>query len=1338
MSKSQSRVRLALALVAAFAMSAPLGAVAKTGVHGTETTEPNTTARLATYDASNGETTFALSLTPSLDSTMSSVASSDVVIYVDTSASQAGVYRTDSHKAVKAFLQNLNPEDRVKLFAVDLDAVAMTEAFVSPHSDEMQQALDKLALVTPLGSTDMAEFAKSAATVFDVNSKRPRNVVYIGDGISRAAMLGTERFADLVRELVSEKVSVSSFAIGPERDIELLAAFANHTGGNVFIDTDAISSTDDGAAGLSITVRGSVFWPASIQIPDEIQELLPKTIPPLRSDRDTIIIGSLKSRDSFDLSIAGTVNHQSVTMAWSVEPEESNGDFSFLPRLVQKTRGNGGVSLPTVGSAGLREVARVMLSSSRQITQLGAQVLGSAGASTAENTGSNNANSRVQDSDNSNQDGEADPPVATGGVIQDQEAPLPSGFDLDLRQDRPASSDDEGRMLELAPGTSFLDSVRAATDARNQQLESRVNATLQAARAELDVNPQRSIDVLKDMLDLISRTPDLSPQFQLQLTNRLTSALRAAGSRKEEFDANMALRNERLAVVQGNEAVTRALERREQQLKEWMDTFDSLMEEENYNAAGEVIETAYSEAPLLPETNAAEEFAPISRHWDRVWKLRRLRAENALLTLIEMEEASIPFSGNPPIVYPDPEVWRAKVILRKKWQNVRLSGNQAEEDILEALGRRADFDFEDQLFGEVIDRLREDYGLNIQVLVSAEDSGLTSDEPITLKLANISLRAGLRILLDKYDCTYVIKDEVLKIVSKDEAAEMPVTNIYNVADLIAPRQNFGGGGGGGQGGFGGGGQGGGGQGGFGGGGQGGFGGGGGGMFCIQDSLDQPQASIKMSAPAASADLDQDEADEESPLEATVIVDENFDHEASLQKWNQYFSENFADPSEIRGIVRDFTSKGRVDESLHVLQSAIQNGQGKPWMYQALVLALQIKGAEQREIERTVMSAVDMTDNVDDLMYAAVLMSNSNMEKRALKLLQEVAYTYPSRVEPFAIGLQTAQRINDLDGIQWATIGILSQAWPNHRVNVTRAMKAAEAVMIELQRQGNLEQLDAFNQQLTEALYRDCIVKVSWTGDADIDIYVEEPGGTVCSRSTVRTAAGGVMMGDEASSRNNDGEVSEYYVLPKGFSGDYRLIIRKIWGEVTSGKVTVEIQRNYRTAEQTGQRKQVQLDDVGAIVNFTLDKGRRTEFMEDRELQNIVENYRMSQKELAQTIDTYSSYGSRSAVSDYVLSRDGNDAGRNRNHEVMRRPPVTGFQPVITTLPAGTQMSAFAATADRLYVITAPSPLFTDIVSVSTFNFVGGGNGAGGAGGAGGVGGAGGLGGLGGGGGGGLF
>ncbi len=102
----------------------------------------------------------------------------------------------------------------------------------------MRAAKAKLKQRTPLGSTDMIAGLHAALTKFSESSEKPRAVVYIGDGLSRANLFGDPEIQELVKQLVARRVSVSSFVIGPERNVAFLAVLANQTGGMIFIDND--------------------------------------------------------------------------------------------------------------------------------------------------------------------------------------------------------------------------------------------------------------------------------------------------------------------------------------------------------------------------------------------------------------------------------------------------------------------------------------------------------------------------------------------------------------------------------------------------------------------------------------------------------------------------------------------------------------------------------------------------------------------------------------------------------------------------------------------------------------------------------------------------------------------------------------------------------------------------------------------------------------------------------------------------------------------------------------------------------------------------------------------
>ncbi len=119
---------------------------------------------------------------------------------------------------------------------------------------------------------------------------------------------------------------------------------------------------------------------------------------------------------------------------------------------------------------------------------------------------------------------------------------------------------------------------------------------------------------------------------------------------------------------------------------------------------------------------------------------------------------------------------------------------------------------------------------------------------------------------------------------------------------------------------------------------------------------------------------------------------------------------------------------------------------------------------------------------------------------ALQLFREVAYANPFRPEPYALGLASAKRLDDIDGIRWATLGILSQAWPEDQSGVEdRALRLAKATVDRLREAGQGDEADELEKDIEDARLRDVTATVTWTGDADVDLMVQEP----CWQRSVR-------------------------------------------------------------------------------------------------------------------------------------------------------------------------------------------------------------------------------------------
>ena len=1295
--------------------------------------EPSPEAvRLDRYAPGDGQSFFALSLTPTVPAP--AAAAHEVVVLFDTSASQTGVYREKSLRALDALLASLTPNDRVHLVAVDVNAIPLTPGFVSAGSADMRQALVQLNGRVPLGSTDMGAAMRAAIQSYRAPAAGARAVVYMGDGMSVGDQLAAADMQKLVKQLVDQRIPVTSYAIGPRIDHHLLGALANHTGGMVGTDSEQVTAQQAGQA-LAKAARSPVFWPTSAEFPADLSEVYPKQMPPLRTDRDTVLVGVGTVEKPAEVKINAEVAGKPVALKWTVQPAAGNPDNAFLTRLVDSSRADSGIGLSIVGTAGLQQAKRSVDVASRNLGRLGAQALASRNAEQAERLAAgalaldpNNPEAQaVQDAAEKMklvrfQDPAAEPPAAAPPAALNDPLVLPR-----------APGADEGQLVEDFDRRRQVIAQKIQADVLNE---------IDDARRMMATDPAGALDWLKIYEENVRRAPELDADTRSQLLARLQAAMQQAAAQEPLRQQELINAQTLQAAAADRELALAELSRNEQRVEQLMARFNSLMAEQRYFDAEAIADIARQMAPQRPATMAASRSSTMTGYAVEAESLRQARHRGVVDTLQTVERSHIPTPDEPPIIYPSAEFWLAMTERRKEFSNVSLDeSNPAEKEILKQLEQPTVLELIETPLADVIDYLKDYHKIEIQLDTKAlDDAGLDTSSPITRNIRGISLKSALRLMLKELDLTYLIDNEVLLITTQDEAGQRLSTKVYPVADLVLPVDptallgGIGGiGGGGGFGSQGTGGQ----QGAFGGGGQqgGGFGGGGGGgggffnvpddagfrAFAVGDDLKLAKPAAKKADPAKPAPTAKPVAGQptakpatEQPAPARVsrrptAISVDLKSKASPDVlWDEHFATNQETQGAVRETVRQLMNKHRFDHVIALVKAALRHRQGQPWMYEVLDLAMQAGGYPAAERERALLSAVDFSDNTADLMYVASYMARTGLDRRALKLFQQVARLEPTRHEPYMHGLAIAQRLKDIEGIQWATVGILSQAWPKQQADMwPAAYRVAVVTLKQLRDEKRKEEADAFEAALNQAMIRDCVAVVSWTGDADIDLMVEEPSGTVCSFRSPRTTSGGIMLGDTfaIADQTPDGGFSEVYVCPQGFDGTYRMLLRRVWGKPTAGKVTVDVYTNYNTDRNQKVRRVISLGSDEALVTFDLLGGRRREPLADRQVANAVDGQLKVRRDiLAQQI----------GVLNDPSTAAGNQVARQRQFNPFNRPfrggGAVGFQPVITVLPEGANLSATAViSADRRYVRITAIPFFSGISEVNVFNLATGGN-----------------------------
>jgi hypothetical protein len=493
-------------------------------------------------------------------------------------------------------------------------------------------------------------------------------------------------------------------------------------------------------------------------------------------------------------------------------------------------------------------------------------------------------------------------------------------------------------------------------------------------------------------------------------------------------------------------------------------------------------------------------------------------------------------------------------------------------------------------------------------------------------------------------------------------------------------------------------------------------------FSVKDDLSVPAKADAQKSPTSEkttpATEQKDKPATVAPAKFQKIGFDFKDNDQPSVVWEKYFSANTPEPAAVRDAVRRLMENGKYDHVIELIGAALRHRQQQSWMYEAMSLAMQAAGRPQEDIERAILSTVDFVQTPTDLMYIAAHLFSLGYNERALDVCRQVAVIDPTRSDSYLLGIKAARQMKDLAGLRWASLGILNQAWSKNDASVWQAgVGVAEEVLKQLEKEKRTEELASFRAALDKAVERDCVVVVNYTGNAQLDLSVLEPTGSVCSYRMPRTASGGLLLGDDVAQTNTDngGGKSEVYVCPKGFEGNYRIVIQRVFGNVATGKVHVKVITHYLGKNSVAIEKSIPLVKDAVQVAFELRDGRRKEPISDMQIANAAETQmkiNAGVQVLAQQIEgavnpavlgALANSNSTSGGSGGVGGVGGGGLGGWPDFPFARG-GVVGYQPRITTLPSGASLGATAViSADRRYVRVSPSPVFSGIGEVHTFN-----------------------------------
>src|SRR5262249_48380370 len=149
---------------------------------------------------------------------------------------------------------------------------------------------------------------------------------------------------------------------------------------------------------------------------------------------------------------------------------------------------------------------------------------------------------------------------------------------------------------------------------------------------------------------------------------------------------------------------------------------------------------------------------------------------------------------------------------------------------------------------------------------------------------------------------------------------------------------------------------------------------------------------------------------------------------------------------------------------------------RPWVFEALAIALEASDGSPEEIQRARLSAVALDPNdAQGFLSAARTMAEHKQYDRALAFCRQAAVLQPNLVHSYADALAYAEQSKDVRSMEWAVSQLLGQDWPMDNSSLQlRAQLKVESLAKTLEKDQRADQATQLRQALQKLRQRDLI------------------------------------------------------------------------------------------------------------------------------------------------------------------------------------------------------------------------------------------------------------------------
>jgi tetratricopeptide (TPR) repeat protein len=800
-----------------------------------------------TYETNKGETLFAVQLKAKIAE--AAPRPRDIVIMIDTSASQAGRFLATSRQIAKQVVADAKVNDRVSLWVINTPKAthSLTKELMPAKSPAVDAAIKSLKDEYPSGAVDLKDGLENAIKNFESRITRQQILLYVGDGESAYAKLSEKERYQLAGKLRAANVQVFAVPTGATINAQNIHCLTMGTGGLVVrIEDRDVKETEKTVAAmverLNKAIETPVLMPTSYTLNAEAAETYPTRLPPLRSDIPVLLVGRFekgKAPKELKVTIKGRQvgKDAEVSVIESVPApgmehfflngmvsQWSNSEMKDAPALLRSDR-----TLALAFEQGRlnRDEYLTQFNWALGVNQVdAAKNLVDAAASIDPSNPEVKAGLRIvellKNGKLTIEQLKANPAVGQRvGVRYEKQAdgtviPVRANLEAVAFQDEPAPAPKANPPVGGADGQALLKAEAARRAVEEQKVRLAVEETMSRGRERLrDADPKTAKDLIVAQRDSVIGNPDISDATKAQLVSKMEALLKEIGTRGEFYVRQRALADEALAKARARSANINADVEREERTRERIRNFNSLMAQARFEEAyREALimqqEKANSGQPVPVETQATYQMGQAATNLREMRELTRIREDRFLLTMMQVEKSHIPYPDEPPVHFPPSRVWRDLRDSRKAYSSTELgndlppSSKRRMEFLKSALETPVSIDVQEAPLPILLTTLEDlasppgsdkDPGKKVKILLDEKAfknetmGSFDLDKLAAIKLPpklNVSLATVLRLITEQLDATYWVRRDYIEIVPAGMAIREKVIRVFPVEDLVIP------------------------------------------------------------------------------------------------------------------------------------------------------------------------------------------------------------------------------------------------------------------------------------------------------------------------------------------------------------------------------------------------------------------------------------------------------------------------------------------------------------------------------------------------------------------------